>query len=291
MSTAPAYGDLGPSAADRRLGRPSPVYAGGVTQIVTGDAVVLDLRPARIPTRMLATAVDLLVVAGLALLYDFIEGRVRGSSARVDAVAIAGSLIVMFGYPIACETLTRGRTLGAWTLGLRVVRDDGGAIRFRQALLRGLAFWIVDFALWTGLCGGLVCAAVNPDSKRFGDLLAGTMVIRTRAPRAAKSVPPVPSELALWASQLELSRLPDPLLHAARSYVQRADALLPYPHHQLGQELARQVAELMAPPPPLGLEPQAFLAAVVAERQRRETAKLGTQQWVPRAEELPSGWR
>jgi uncharacterized RDD family membrane protein YckC len=115
--------------------------------MVTGDAVLLDLRPARIPTLMLATAIDLTLIAGIAYLYGFIIGEIGGSPARVNAVTIAGALIVMFGYPIGTETLTRGRTLGTWALGLRVVRDDGGAIRFRQALLRGLAFWAVDFAI------------------------------------------------------------------------------------------------------------------------------------------------
>jgi uncharacterized RDD family membrane protein YckC len=262
-----------------------------VTQIVTGDAVVLDLRPARIPTRMLATAIDLTLIAGVAVLFDYIVAQVGGSESRQQAVSIAGALIVMFGYPIGCETVTRGRTLGAWTLGLRVVRDDGGGIRFRQALLRGLAFWTLDFAPWTGFCGGLVCAAVNADSKRFGDLMAGTLVIRTRAPRAARPLEAVPPELALWASQLELSRLPDALVTASRTFVQRYDGLLAYPQQQVALDLAQQVAQLTAPPPPPGLEPRDFLAAVVAERRARETHKAAARQSVPSADQLPTGWR
>jgi uncharacterized RDD family membrane protein YckC len=89
--------------------------------------------------------------------------------------------LINFGYLIAMETLTRGRTVGMFALGLRVVRGDGGAIRLRQALMRGLAFWGVDFAIWTGFCGGLICAAVNQQLKRLGDLMAGTIVIRTRS--------------------------------------------------------------------------------------------------------------
>lgn len=262
-----------------------------MTQIVTGDAVVLDLRPARVPTRMLAAGVDLTLIAGVSYLYGYIVAAAGGSSARGQAVTIAGTLIVMFGYPITCETVTRGRTLGGWVLGLRVVRDDGGGIRFRQALLRGLAFWTVDFAPWTGFCGGLICAAVNRDSKRLGDLMAGTLVIRTRAPRAAKAVADIPPELALWASQLELSRLPDDLVTAARFLVQRYPALLAYPQQQLAGDLAHQVAQLTAPPPPAGLEPHDFLAVVVAERRRRETDRARPRQWVPGADELPAGWR
>jgi uncharacterized RDD family membrane protein YckC len=262
-----------------------------VSQLVTADAVLLDLRPARIPTRMLATVIDLALMAGASYLYDYIVTTIGGSPARVRAVGIAGTLLILFGYPIAMETLTRGRTVGALALGLRVVRDDGGAIRFRQALLRGLAFWAVDVSPFTGMCGGLVCAAVNAQSKRFGDLLAGTIVIRTRSPRSPRAIPPVPSGLADWAAQLELSGLPDELVTAARHLVQRHDDLLRFPKAQLTTDLARQVADRTAPPPPPGTEPYDFLVAIVAERRRREAARLANRQWVPGASDLPAGWR
>ncbi|HEY5822124.1 MAG TPA: RDD family protein [Propionibacteriaceae bacterium] len=262
-----------------------------MSQLVTGDAVLLDLRPARIPTRLLATGVDLLLTIGATILWGYIVRTIGGSEARVRAVTIAGGIIINFGYPVTMETLTRGRTVGAFALGLRAVRDDGGAIRFRQALLRGLAFWTVDFAIWTGFCGGLICAAVNAQSKRFGDLMAGTMVIRTRAPRPPAPLPPVPAELVAWASQLELSGLPDELVTASRHLVQRADGLIAYPRDQVARELARQVAARTAPPPPVDLPPLVYLAAVVAERRQRESARIVHQQRVPSAEELPAGWR
>jgi uncharacterized RDD family membrane protein YckC len=274
----------------RHCGGPEEVIIGPMSQLVTGDAVLLDLRPARVPTRMLSAGIDLVLMLGATYLYGYIVRQVGGSGARVEAVTVAGALLINFGYLIAMETLTRGRTVGAFALGLRVVRDDGGSIRFRQALMRGLAFWAVDFAIWTGFCGGLICAAVNPMSKRFGDLLAGTIVIRTRAPRAPAPIPPVPDQLAVWAGQLELSRLPDELVTASRHLLQRSPGLADYPRNQLATELARQVAARTAPAPPAGLPPLEFLAAVVAERRQRERTRV-TRQWVPAAEELPAGWR
>ena len=101
-----------------------------MNQLVTGDAVLLDLRPARIPSRMLATGIDLVLMLGATYIYGYLVRRVGGSDARVEAVTIVGALLINFGYLIAMETLTRGRTVGAFALGLRVVRDDGGSIRF-----------------------------------------------------------------------------------------------------------------------------------------------------------------
>ena len=279
-----------------------------MSQLVTGDAVLLDLRPARVPTRMLAISIDLLIVAGAGYLWGYLVSQVGGSDARVQAVTIAGVLLINFGYLIIMETLTRGRTVGAFALGLRVVRDDGGTIRFRQALMRGLAFWAVDFAIWTGFCGGLICAAVNPMSKRFGDLLAGTIVIRTRSPRAPGPIPPVPAELAGWAAQLELSRLPDELVTAARHLVQRSSGSVGVPArpggHRAGppgggpdrSPAARRAAAAGVPgrrgrrAPATGAEP-AGAAAVGADRGgaarrlalRRDPSTL--MPWIPPARE------
>jgi uncharacterized RDD family membrane protein YckC len=262
-----------------------------VSQLVTGDAVLLDLRPARVPTRMLSAMIDVTLVLLVGTLWQYVVQQVGGSTARQQAVTLVGILLVMFGYPVGMETLTRGRTVGAYALGLRAVRDDGGALRFRQALLRGLCFWLLDFAIWTGFCGGLVCAAINPQGKRLGDLLAGTIVIRTRAPRGPRPLPPAPEDLAGWAESLELSRLSDELVTASRQLIQRYPGLARYPRTQLSTELARQVAQRIAPPPPRFLEPDVFLTTVITERRRRETERVRARQCVPTAAELPTGWR
>ncbi|MGO1975362.1 MAG: RDD family protein [Propionibacteriaceae bacterium] len=260
------------------------------TQVVTGDAVVLDLRPARVPTRMLACGVDLGLILVATIAWGWGVDRVGGSGARVEALTILGALVLTFGYPIAMETLTRGRTVGAYAAGLRVVRDDGGSPRFRHTLVRWLAFWAVDFAIWTGFCGGLVCAVLNPQGKRLGDLMAGTIVIRLRAPKGPPPIPETAPDLATWTSQLELSRVGDALLTASRHFVQRSPGLRVHPGNQLGAELARKVAARTAPAPPRTLEPVEFLAAVVTERRRRETEKIH-REWVPTAADLPQGWR
>lgn len=261
---------------------------------MTGDAVLLDLRPARVPSMLLATVIDLAVITAASSLFGYVVSVVAGGyEYREQTMTMIGSIIIAFGYPIACETATRGRTLGSWALGLRVVRDDGGAIRFRQALLRGLTFWFADFAPWTGFCGGLICASINPQSKRIGDLVAGTLMVRVRSPRRPPAIPPVPAELADWASQLQLSGLSDELVTASRQLVQRYPDMLSYPREQLARELAHQVALRTAPSPPVQLPPQEFLAAVIAERRAREQRRLAGANagWVPTAAELPQGWR
>ena len=102
----------------------------------------LDLRLAGLPSRLLARLLD--VLAQLALAARPGPGRAGPRRRRAPTPpsrrsTIVAVVLVVVGYPVALETLLRGRTLGKLALGLRVVRDDGGPVGFRQALVRGLA--------------------------------------------------------------------------------------------------------------------------------------------------------
>lgn len=256
--------------------------------IVTGDAVVLDLRPARIPTRTMAAAIDLAVAGVLSYLWYYVQELVRGESyAKQDAMAILGYLVTTLGWTIGCETATRGRTLGHLALGLRAVRDDGGMIGFRHALVRGMAFWLVDFNPVSGGLLGLLVAAVHPQGKRLGDVLAGTLVVRTRAPRTTRPLPDPTPEAAAWATALEMSRITDEQVAASRYALQRAHLLRKRHRAGLVANLARQAAQFVSPRPPAEMDPEDFLAALVAEHRRRGLAK----QQVSLGVDIPTAWR
>ncbi|MDQ1700236.1 MAG: hypothetical protein QOG34_2099, partial [Frankiaceae bacterium] len=124
------------SAAGGYLGAP----------IVTGEAVALDLRPAGVATRGLAVLIDIGVQLAIALIASLVLFRFvfSANSAAIAAITVTLYVLVLLGYPVLFETLSRGRTLGKMALGLRVVRDDGGPIRFRHALVRGLVGVVVE---------------------------------------------------------------------------------------------------------------------------------------------------
>lgn len=243
-------------------------------ELVTGDAVVLDLQLARLPTRMLSFAVDVavqLVLAGAGAVADVLLFR-HASEQLVAAVLVTELVAVLVGYPLTMETLTRGRTLGKLALGLRTVRDDGGAIGFGQALVRALA-GVVDF--WSSaFVVALLVAAASSRDKRLGDLLAGTVVVREQTPTRLPGPPVMPAHLAGWATTLQLSVLPDDLARAGRRYLERLGQLDPAAAAEQGVALARAVAAVTAPPPPPGVPPMAYLQAVLAERHRRAMASL-----------------
>jgi len=249
----------------------------GVSDLVTGEAVVLDLQLARLPSRGLAFAIDTLiqgvVLAGLAAVVA--AGVASVDDALAATVLLLVVVAVLIGYPVLFETLTRGRTLGKMALGLRVVREDGGPIRFRHALVRALAGFFVDF--WALGLGGAVAVIVSLSStkgKRVGDFLAGTVVIRERVPVHGGQVAVMPPQLADWAAGLELSRLPDDLALAVRQYLSRFPELHPGVREGLGRRLAGEVERYVGRAVPLGVPVPAYLSAVLAERRGREQARL-----------------
>ena len=254
-------------------------------EIVTGEAVVLDLPFARFPTRILAMLLDLLVEA--VVLVVVLVLLVVGTTTKVlndasgAAVFIAGLVLVVVGYPVTFETLSRGRSLGKLALGLRVVADDGGPERFRQALVRALAGFVECWML-LGV-PALITAMLSARGKRLGDVFAGTFVVRERAPKAAAPYPVtagaspavhIRPDLQAWAASLDLSALPDPIAASAASYLARFWQLNEAARDRLGRQLASDVAARLSPPPPQGLSPADYLHTVIAERRRRELARL-----------------
>ncbi|GLY28439.1 RDD family protein [Kineosporia sp. NBRC 101731] len=243
-------------------------------ELITGEAVVLELRPASFITRALALVADLVLTVTVFLLLYWLLYATSGSvdEAAGSALVLVTVLGVGVGMPILIETLTRGRSLGKWLAGLRVVRDDGGPIRARHALIRGLLAVLEIY--WSAGSIALLTSLVNKRGKRLGDLVAGTYVIRERQPRNLPPQVAMPPHLAPWVRNADLGRLPDPLARASRQFLARAPRLAPDARHRLGYSLAAQVGDLVAPPPPPGTHPEDFLAAVLAERRDRDYARL-----------------
>lgn len=243
-----------------------------VGDLVTGEAVVLDLRVAQLASRAVAYAIDVAVQFGL-LVVLFLIAPVDVDNALQDALAITLLITVMIGLPSAVETATRGRSLGKLAMGLRVVRNDGGAIRFRHALVRALTGFIVDF--WVlGLAGAiaLFVSLFSPQGKRVGDYLAGTVVIHTRVPRQEVELAVMPPQLAEWASGLDLSQLPEELVLAARQYLSRYHELNEQARWDLGSRLSDDVGAAIRSPRVDYTHPHPYLSAVLAERRRRAAA-------------------
>ncbi|MEU6020495.1 RDD family protein [Micromonospora sp. NPDC047134] len=282
--------------------------AWGDAGLVSGEAVGLDVRAARIGSRVLALLIDVLLQLVFALVLAVIAvftlaalpyGMVDTALER--ALFTLGVVLLLVGYPVGFERLNDGRTPGKAAVGLRVVSLDGAPVGLRQSLTRALVGVAVE---WPGLVlpllswvAGTTVMLTDPRGRRLGDLVAGTLVVHTRTAARWRPVPaPVPV-LVGWASTLDLSRLEPDLALAVRQYLTRGHQFAEPARSDLARQLWREVSARIAPAPPPGLPEPVYLAAVLYERHRRArhrlaaerglTAALWPQLGSPTADPLP----
>lgn len=262
-------------------------------RLVSGEAVELDVRVARLGSRVLAFGVDFalnfFITFILYVTTALLLTMVAATSTMVDdalevAVATVAIFAGMVAIPATIETLSKGRSLGKLILGLRVVRDDGGPIRFRHSLIRALSAFAVEFpgVLLPGLTWFATMAVmlIHPSGKRVGDLTAGTIVIHERTPHARVWVPIMPPGLAGWAAVADLTALDDNLALAIRHFLARNHEIAEPARTKLGLSLASELNSFIVPPPPPNTPGWAFLAAVLSERYRRASSRLAASRAV-----------
>lgn len=269
-------------------------------QIVVGEGVALDVRPAGFLLRAASSLIDaiayILLTFGAILAIVWMLVNAERAGARIETALVAalmtGTLVTMLVIvPCLVETLSRGRSLGRLILRLRIVRDDGGAAGFRHALIRALVGFFELFATSGGLA--IIAGLVHPRSKRLGDLLAGTYAQNEAAPRLVANVGPVPPGLERWAQLADVARLPDRVARRMRDYLVQAPKLEPASRLRVAGSVAREVKDFVHPIP--DVDADTFLRAVAAVRRDREFAALELRRMRrarvdPMLERLPHGF-
>jgi uncharacterized RDD family membrane protein YckC len=260
------------------MARPAPVYVvdhvDDAQELVTGEAVALDLRPQGFVLRAAGAIIDYLVYFGsyiliMVLLFTFAT-QLGIDDALMQAIGVAGLVLCIVVIPTAVELLSQGKSLGRLAVGARIVRDDGGAIGFRHAFIRALTNVFETFMTFGGVAA--ITGLLNGRSKRFGDLIAGTYSQNERVSRVVEPVYGVPVPLLDWSRTADVAKLPDALGRRVTQFLGQAPRLTPASRDRLSRELANEVSVFVSPVPATNAE--LFLAAVTALRREREFAAL-----------------
>ena len=242
-------------------------------ELVVGEAVALDVQPAGIALRLAAALLD--GVCLVALLGMLLLGLARvwpdgTDPAWVMPVVIVSAVTVLVLVPAGVETVTRGKSVGRYAAGTRVVRVDGGAIGFRHAFTRALVGLL---ELWSTLGSvAFVVALFGSRPRRLGDLLAGTFVQHERGARRRDVQVLLPVELVPWAAVADVSALPQRLEDRLGAFFRSVADLRPEARETTARTLAAAVAEYASPVP--DVHPEVFLAGVVAVRRERDVRAL-----------------
>lgn len=256
--------------------------------IITPEAVVLELETAGIASRFFAGVIDALAQVGIyiVLVLLIVLGLRVGSDASgqtQDAALGIAIFVVIFGYPLLSEMLSRGRTLGKAALGLRVVTVEGAPIRFRHAALRAMG-GLVDKWVPPGGLIGVFFVLGTPNRQRIGDLLAGTIVIRdpNRTALPAGIWFPVPPGFEAYAATIDPTALTVDQYTVVRSFLMRIRELTPTARYAVALDLAERTATTLRHQRPAQVHPETFLLCAIARYQRRAYPHHQPPSWTVR---------
>ncbi|MDY5585632.1 MAG: RDD family protein [Arcanobacterium sp.] len=238
-------------------------------EIVTGEGVALELPSATALSRIISGAIDwiLYVLLAIGIIISFVN-NLSVNPATFNTLMIVTLAIFFWILPALITTLTRGASLGKYLLRCRVVRVDGGAISFRQSFIRatiGLGEILMSL-------GAVACFAVFSTKKaqRFGDMFAGTYVVRWPKGKLSEPNIVIAPTLLAWASLAQVRDLPAGLHLNIMNHFRTAQKLSPNVREAQAKTLAAAAENYVHPAPPWGTPAEEFLSAVVSLRYKIE---------------------
>lgn len=149
----------------------------------TPEGTTLTLIPAGIVPRFWAWIVDLLIRGVLLLVCLFVA--MSFDKAGIGLFFILYFLLDWF-YAVFFEVYKNGQTIGKKRFGIRVCQDNGMAIGLQASMTRNI-LRIADFPFL--FVSALFCMLFSHQSKRLGDMVAGTMVVYLPEPENRMDIP------------------------------------------------------------------------------------------------------
>lgn len=144
--------------------------------IETAENVHLKVELAGLASRVFAYGIDMILMftlMGLAMGVFTVLAYIQAAPEVSKTGTPLAVFIIFFGFNLFQEWLWNGKTVGKSVFNIRVVRENGQPIGFWEAFGRNLLRVLDVYA--SGI--GLLCMMFNRREKRFGDLIAGTIVI------------------------------------------------------------------------------------------------------------------
>lgn len=243
-------------------------------EMLSGEAVVIDVQPVGFLLRALGALIDMMLGFGVFALWLFLRIWLLDAGVldeATDRIATVSAIVVSFVVlPLTVEVALKGRSLGKLAIGGRIVRVDGGAAGFRHAFIRTLVGVLEIYLTVGGIA--VITGAVTARSQRLGDLVAGTYSQRVRTPKLMSHAPVLPPGLAAWAQVADVARLPDRLARRISQFLQSAPRMVPAARARVAHDLLTEAAPHVSPLPPAS--PEEALAGITVLRRERELRAL-----------------
>jgi uncharacterized RDD family membrane protein YckC len=251
--------------------------------IQTPENVAFGYQVAGIGSRFLASLVDTLIVGllqfvvllVLVAVLNALDGSAFADRLSSWLVAVLGLIAAVFywGYYVFFEVLWNGQSPGKRWVGLRVIRADGTPVTLSESLIRNLAR-LVDF-LPAAYGIGIVTMFIDKQSRRLGDLAAGTLVVQDHASISIQDLSVKRTvHLRPWANVsvegFPVERLTNNDLNLIEDFLQRRDQLTH--RDQLAIQILNTLHQRLGLPLPTlsRHEAEDKLAAILQAAQNRD---------------------
>jgi uncharacterized RDD family membrane protein YckC len=223
-------------------------------EISTPERVTVAYELAGVGSRMLAQAIDGLIVTGILFGLFVAAGAISGPV--VLAIAIGAATLTPVLYFLLLEWLRHGSTPGKSALRLRVVCVTGEPVGLQESAVRNVVR-IADFLPGAYVLGG-ICAMASRDSRRLGDMAAGTIVVRLSEGDAPARFA---GTFADAVAESERDPIPAGLMAVAVAFRRRAAQIDAEPRAALAAEICERIEPFWPRPPGMGEEEYVIRAA------------------------------
>jgi uncharacterized RDD family membrane protein YckC len=149
-----------------------------IISITTSQNIELEYELGSVGDRILGSIIDGIIKTAYAIfvMATFVFGNSRVFSGLYIVFLVLLALPFVF-YNLASELLLNGQSVGKKIMGIKVISLSGEPPSFSQYLNRWV-FRLVDFTL-SGNMIGVIMIAATEKKQRLGDLVAGTVLVKT----------------------------------------------------------------------------------------------------------------
>ena len=235
-------------------------------KIITPESVQLSFETAGIGSRFIALLLDTLIQVGIVLIALFgmmaagisFEGIFTSAFSWYTAVLIIVLFMTFVGYFFFFEMIFRGQTPGKKVMKIRVIKSNGQPLTFTGSILRNI-FRLAD--MFPGFYGiGIIVMFISPQSKRIGDYVGGTIVVKEYTHKVPFNIGHAAKEAEQTVNMYPLS---DEEYRLIKSFLERKDQLLPEKRMQLAYKLSKRFFDKFFIPQEERKDGEAFLAKLL----------------------------
>lgn len=228
-------------------------------KITTTQNIEIEYELATIFDRILAWLIDIVIIVAYVGIAFLVAAVVSGElSNGLIALLTLPALL----YHLGCEALFQGQSVGKMALRIKVVRTDGSPPNLGNYLLR----WVfrlleVNPAVFYG-AAAIGSIAFSRQGQRFGDMIAGTTVIKLERKVSLSDTVFAPTKEGYEALFPEVTKLDDTDVNTVRDVLRlhRIES-----NYDVLNACANRVCHVMGVKPPETMTAEQFLRFVLKD--------------------------